>query len=88
MRIIRIGTADPTVRTRKHEVVPCSVDVSNRPNHFKKDFPKKQNASALKPSCFHLARTGREGSAKLGRSNGTFSRPCRGERFGSAVDEE
>ena len=49
---------NPAVRTRKHEVVSCSVYVSNRLNRLKNDFPKKQNACELKPNRFHLARGG------------------------------
>jgi hypothetical protein len=45
---------NPTVRTRKHEVVSCSVAVSNRPNPLKNVLPKKRSAYERKPSCFHL----------------------------------
>ena len=51
-----MGLLNPTVRTRKHEVVSCSfADVLNKPNPLKNALPKKRSAYARKPSCFHLA---------------------------------
>jgi hypothetical protein len=57
-RHMRIGSVNPTVRTRKHEVVSCCVAVSNSSDRLKSDFPKKQNACELKLNCFHQVRPG------------------------------
>jgi hypothetical protein len=54
----KIVSANPAVRTRLHEVASWSVAVSNKPNHLKNDFLKKQSAYELKPNCFHQARRG------------------------------
>ena len=56
---------NPTVRTRKHEVVSRSIAaVSNKPNPLKPALPKKRSACAKKPSCFHPALYARNSSAK------------------------
>jgi len=60
---IRIGTANPTVRTRKYEVVSCSVAL----NPMKPALPKKRSACARRPSSslpgaqrYDLIRRGRQ----------------------------
>src|ERR1700751_4765129 len=63
-RNIRTEVLNPTVRTRKHEVVSCCIAVSNKPNPLKPALPKKRSACAKKPSCLHPARYARKLSAK------------------------
>jgi len=56
---------NPTVRTRKHEVVSCSIAaISSKPNPLKPALLKKQSAYAKKPSCFHPALYARNSSAE------------------------
>jgi len=54
----RIASANPTVRTRKHEVVTCSVAVSRRPLLWNNASPKKPNDYESKPRSYRPAGSG------------------------------
>jgi len=51
---IKIGIANPTVRTRKQEMVSCNVAVSTKLNHLKIVSPMKRSAYDKKPNWHHL----------------------------------
>ena len=68
---ITIRCADPTVRTRKHEVVSCCVAVSNKPKPLKPAFPKKRSAYVTRQNYFRLALNANELIRKARRAETT-----------------
>ena len=60
-----IGTANPTVRTRKHEVVSCSADAaSSKASHFTTGWPHGPMRFANKPIACHQAPSATRSSRK------------------------